>query len=247
MLPPNVLFPPQEKIKPGVVLRGGRHGMPDPSLPLHDSSDSVQGLEVTPFDDGFQYDGDRSAQTNVGIWLDAVSLVEIGLGGERGNNHSLNIDAARAEITRFTPDNAFVASLMTNIILAEYTKRPRCSPVYLVTGVMVAENATFEVKNEKSQGYKAKIVINGEGFGIPMKIGPELDRNTKDAGGPTWKLAKPFVLAYEVWKIQKKITGSIGSGPHNRHALWGEGSTTSTPSEEEWEVTPFTACNAQPK
>lgn len=35
MLPPNFLFPPQGQIKPGVVLRDGKNGVPDPSLPLH--------------------------------------------------------------------------------------------------------------------------------------------------------------------------------------------------------------------
>lgn len=210
--------------------------MPDPSLCLHDGSGSVVGAEDTPLDNGFHYDGNASTNTKLGLWTDALSLVEIGLGGERGSVHNIKVDAGRAAISRFTANDAFVARLMADPVLAEYSKRPRCWPVYLVTGVMTAQDATVELSTGHSASFQAKVVVSGEGFGIPVKIGPEFERNASNAGGPTWKLAKPFVLAYEVQKIHRKMLGGLDSRLDNRHALWGE--RDAAPAEE-WVVVPF--------
>lgn len=211
--------------------------MPDPSLCLHDGSGAVTGVEDIPLDEGFHYDGNASTDTKLGLWIDALSLVEIGLGGERGNVHNIKVDTGRAAISRFTASDAFVARLMTDSVLVEHSKRPRCRPVYLVTGVMTAQDATIELSTGRSTSFQAKVVVSGEGLGIPIKMGPEFEKNASNAGGPTWKLAKPFVLAYEVQKIHRKILGGLDSRSDKRHALWGE--QDAAPAEE-WLVAPFT-------
>lgn len=236
ILPPNFLFPPQGRIKPGIVLRDGKNGTPDPSLSLHDGSASVEDTEITPLDEGFHYEGNDHVNTKLGLWIDALSFVEIGLGGERGNKFDLKIDTGNAEITRFAAKDAYVAHLMTDPVLKEYTKRPRCRPVYLITGVMVAEDATIEVKTEYTSVYKAKVMANGEGVGVPVKIGPEFERDGSEVRGHTSKYVKPFVLAYEVQKVQRKWLGSVSAQPDNLHALWDD---RETEAPEEWELVPF--------
>jgi len=236
-LPPNFHFPPEGRIKPGIVLRDGKDGEPDPSLSLHDGSASIQGAEVTSLDEGFHYEGNDVTSTKLGIWIEALSIVEVGVGGERGRTLDVKIDSARATITRFGASDAYVAGLMADPVLKEYARRPRCRPVYLITGVMVGEDATIEVKTGTRSVYTAKVMADGEGFGVPVKAGPDLERERGGTGASALRYVKPFVLAYEMHKIQRKISGAISSQPHNRHAMWDDQETETY--EEEWEIVPF--------
>jgi hypothetical protein len=237
MLPPNFLFPPDSKLKPGVVLEEGSNSLPDPQEQLHDGATHVVGLETTELPK-FHYSGEGKSNTKIGLWLDALSLVEIGLGGERGHDHNLVLDTGPAKISTFSPSKAYISQLMKDPFLAEYTKRPRCRPVYLVTGVMVAENATIEVKDGTTSAFQAKVVINGDGFGVPFKVGPEFEHEASHTSGPTWDLASPFVLAYALKKIRRSMLGSVKSKDHNSHALW-DGSTALA-ADDEWTAEDFT-------
>jgi hypothetical protein len=244
MLPPNFLFPPQGQIKPGVVLRDGKHGVPDPSLPLHLGSEEVDELDVTSLEE-FHYRNEDSTNTKLGLWMDSASFAEIGLSGENGRLDGLVVDSGRTKITRLavTDMEAYVAKLMIDPVLKEYTKRPRCRPVYLVTSIMVAEDATIEVTTGRTSGYKAKIAVSGEGFAVLAKIGAEIERQTGNVGGPTWQLEKPFVLAYEVSKIQRKLFGGTHTHSHTRHALWDDRAKVA--AREEWVLTPLTQAENQ--
>jgi len=239
MLPPNFLFPPQGQIKPGVVLRDGKNGVPDPSLPMHYGLDSAEGLDVTLLEE-FHYRNEGGKNNNFGLWLDSASVAGVGISVERGTQHGLTVDTGGAEITRLAINDmeAYVTKLMKDPVLKEYTKTPRRRPVYLITGVMVVEDATIEVVTGRSTGYKATIALSGDGFAIPVQIGTEIGRQTGEAGGPTWKLTKPFVLAYEASKIQRKLTGGARTQSYNRHALWDDSATDTT--SDEWAIAPFT-------
>jgi hypothetical protein len=236
MLPPNFLFPPDGKIKPGIILEESK-GLPDPQEQLHDCN--IRDLQTTPLPE-FRYSGDAKSNSKVGFWIDILSLIEIGLGGERGHDDNLVIQTGPAKISTFSPSKTYIAELMTDRFLAQYTKRPRCRPVYLVTGVMIAENATIEIQKGNRVAYQAKIVINGEGFGVPVKAGPEFEREASRVVGPTWTLDKPFVLGYALKKIRRSVMGATRSADYDEHALWGEGQTF-TDGEEEWEVTDLVA------
>lgn len=238
MLPPNFLFPPQGQIKPGVVLRDGKNGVPDPSLPLHYGTESADELDVTSLEE-FHYHSENGSNTNVGLWMDSLSIANVGISGERGSQHGLTVDTGRTEITRLAIDDmeAYVTQLMTDPVLEEYTRRPRCRPVYLITGVMVVEDANIEVLTGRTSAYRAKVALSGEGFAVPVKIGTEFERQTGRLGGPTWNLGKPFVLAYEVTKVQRRLFGGTRAQSHNRHALWGDQGTGSL--KDEWEFVPF--------
>jgi hypothetical protein len=233
MLPPNFLFPPNGNIKPGIVLEEGSNGLPDPKEQLYDGN--VTALQETELPK-FQYSGDAKSNTQIGFWIDVLGLVEIGLGGERGREDNLVIETGPAKISTFDPSKTDIAQMMTDRFLAQYTKRPRCRPVYLVTGVMVAENATIEVQKGKTIAYQARIVINGEGFGVPVKAGPEFEREASRVVGPTWTLDQPFVLGYALKKIRRTVMGTTRSANYDEHALWGE-KQASPEGEEEWEVT----------
>lgn len=243
MLPPNFLFPPQGQIKPGVVLRDGKSGVPDPSLPLHYGSESAEGLDVTSLEE-FHYHSENGTNTNVGLWMDSLSLAGIGISGERGSQHGLTVDTGHTEITRLAIDDmeAYVTQLMTDPVLEEYTKRPRCRPVYLISGVMVVDDATIQVLTGRTSAYRAKVSFSGEGFAVPVKIGTEFERQTGSLGGPTWKLVQPFVIAYEVTKVQRKLFGGTRAQSHNQYALWDDhklGQMVHT--TETWVITPSTS------
>jgi hypothetical protein len=239
MLPPNFLFPPQGQIKPGVVLRDGKHGVPDPSLPLHYGPDSAEGFDVTTLEE-FHYHKEGGTNTGPGLWMDSASIAGFGISGERGKHHGLTVDTGSTQITRLAIKDmeAYVRQLMTDPVLKEYTKMPRCRPVYLITGVMVVEDATIEVVTGHSAGFKARIALSGDGFAVPVQIGAEIGRQTGEEGGPTWKLAKPFVLAYEVSKVQRKLIGCTRAQSYNRHALWDDSATDTT--GDEWAIAPLT-------
>jgi hypothetical protein len=218
MLPPNFRFPPNGKIKPGIVLKEGDKGLPDPRKQLYDGTSQVGELETNDLPK-FHYSGDAKSNTKIGFWIDVLSIVEIGLGGERGRDSNLVIDTGPAKITTFDPTEAFMSRIISDPFVLEYTKRPKRSPIYLITGVMV---------------YQAKIVINGEGFGVPIRAGPEFEREASQTAGPTWELPQSFVLAYALKKIRRKALGGAGSQDYNKHALWDGKKRTGI--GDEWEV-----------
>jgi hypothetical protein len=126
---------------------------------------------------------------------------------------------------------------MGDPFLAEYTKGPRRRVVYLITGVMVADSATIEVQRGTTCAYQAKVVINGEGFGVPVKVGPEFEREARKVGGHTWEMTKPFVLAYALKKIRRKMLGGSGSNNLTSHALWDD--AKSSAKDDEWDTEDF--------
>ena len=236
MLPPNFRFPPDGKMKPGIVLDEGSNGLPDPQEELFDGVAQVVGLETLELP-RFHHSGGAKANNKLGLWADILSLAEIGLGGERGHDDNLVVDTGPATICTFSPTKAYISQLMEDPFLAEYTKRPRRRAVYLITGVMVADSATIEVQRGTTSAYQAKVIINGEGFGVPVKVGPEFEREASRVGGHTWEMTKPFVLAYALQKIRRKMLGGVGSNNLTSHALWGD---TKSPSDDEWDIEDFT-------
>jgi hypothetical protein len=238
MLPPNFRFPPGGKIKPGTVLDEGSNGLPDPQEELYDGVSQVDGLETTDLP-RFHYSGAAKSNTKIGFWTDILSLTEIGLGGERGHDDNLVIDTGPAKISTFSPTKAYISKLMRDPFLSEYTKRPKRQPVYLITGVMVADSATIEVQKGKTSVFQAKIIVNGEGFGVPVKAGPEFEREASKVGGHIWDLTKPFVLAYALKRIRRKVMGGVSSKDHNTHALWDDSKALAV-DDDEWEIEEFT-------
>jgi hypothetical protein len=236
MLPPNFRFPLDGKIKPGIVLDEGDNGLPDPQEELYDGTADVVGLQIDEVPQ-FHYSGEAKSNTKIGLWADILSLAEIGAGGERGNDGGLVVDTGPAKISTFSPNKAYIAQLMRDPFLSEYTKRPRRRPVYLITGVMVAESATIEVQKGKSSVFQAKVIVNGEGFGVPVKAGPEFEHEASKVGGHTWELTKPFVLAYALKKIKRKAMGGFSGEDDKSHALWDDSSTGE--KDDMWEVEDF--------
>jgi hypothetical protein len=238
MLPPNFRFPPGGKINPGIVLDEGSNGLPDPQEELYDGIAQVTGLETNDLPD-FHYSGGAKSNTKIGFWADILSLIEIGLGGERGHDDNLVIDTGPVNFSTFGPTKAYVSQLMRDPFLSEYTKRPKRQPVYLITGIMVADRATIEVQRGTTRVYQAKVVVNGEGFGVPVKAGPEFEREASKVGGYTWNLPKPFILAYELKRIQRKVLGGESIKNHNTHALWDDTKALAA-DDDEWEIADFT-------
>lgn len=213
MLPPNFRFPPDGKIKPGIMLKEGDKGLPDPQEEMFNGTAQVTGLETLELPQ-FHYSGGAKFNNRLGPWADVLSLAEIGLSGERGHDDNLVIDTAAVKISTFSPTEAYILRLMKDPSLEEYTVLPRRRAVYLITGVMVMDSATIEVQRGTASAYQAKIVIKGDGFGVPVKVGPEFEREASDVGGHTWEMTKPFVLAYALKKIRRKMLGGVGSGDY---------------------------------
>jgi len=235
MIPPDFSFPPNGRIKPGIVLKEGNNGFPDPRTQLHDATASVLDTEERSYPE-FRYSGEAQCDKRVGFWIDVLSVVEIGLGGERGLNYNLAIETGPAQSVTFEPSKTYISQMMSDPFLSEYTKRPRRAPIYLITGVMTAENATIELQKGQRSAFQAKIVVDAEGFGAPVKIGPEFEREASHIGGPTWKETQPFVLAYTLKRIRRKIFGGVDATDHNNHALWGDGKDR---RDEDWDVEDF--------
>jgi hypothetical protein len=236
MLPPNFRFPPDGKIKPGIIIEEGSNGLPDPHEELHDASLDPAVLETTQYPK-FRYAGEGKSNIKINLWVHLLSLVEVGLGRERGHDYKLIIETGPAKTATFHPKNAYISNLMSDSFLSEYTKLPRRRPVYLITGVMIADNATIEIQEGSTSVYRAKVAVNGEGLGIPIRAGPEFEQEGGQTMGSTLYPQQPFVLAYSLKKIRRKVLGGFSSSDHDSHALWDEGHTAG--EDDAWEVEDF--------
>jgi hypothetical protein len=237
MLPPNFRFPPGGKIKPGIFIEEGSNGLPDPHEELHDATIDATGLEVTEYPK-FKYSGDGKSNTKINLWIHLLSLVEVGLGAERGHDDKLIIETGPAKTTTFHPKKKDISELMRDSYLSEYTKLPGRRPVYLITGVMVADNATIEVQRGSTSVYRAKVEMNAEGLCAPVKVGPKVESEASWTKGSTWYPEKPFVLAYSLKRIQRKVFGGFSSENLDSHTLWDDAKSSFVDSE--WDVVDFT-------
>jgi hypothetical protein len=237
MLPTNFLFPPNDKIRLGIVLGEGDHGLPDPSLALNEISWTEPPTISCVTQKRFTYSGGEKTNISLGFWIDLGTLVDIGIGGERGHDVSIEIETGLAETKTFSPTSKYISELMSQPILREYTKRPRREPVYLITGVMIAQDATIQVRSTTNSAFKAKVVVNAQGFGIPVNVGPSFERDAEQKAGPGYALTQPFVLAYQLLKIRKKIIKGFEKVEQNEHALWDD--SRPSVSRDDWDVQKF--------
>lgn len=236
MLPPNFRFPPDGRIKPGIVLDEGSNGLPDPQAELFNGAAQVTGSETLDLPQ-FHYSGGAKSNNRLGLWADILSLAEIGLGGERGHDDNLVIDTGPVKISTFSPTETYITQLMREPSLVEYTLLPRRRAVYLITGVMVADSATIEVQKGTTSAFQARIVIKGDGFGVPVKVGPEFEREASAVGGHTWEMTKPFVLAYALKKIRRKVLGGLGSYNYTSLAVFLSAQPL---TYDDWDIEDFT-------
>jgi hypothetical protein len=86
--------------------------------------------------------------------------------------------------------------------------------------------------------FKAKIMLDANGFGVPVRIGPEFERKTTHTQAPTYMPLNPFMFAYELWKIQKKWTSGLTQTVHDTYALWDDSSKDSpeTKPRTDWDM-----------
>jgi hypothetical protein len=231
ILLPNANFRPKSQLCLGTLLPedGNRKGFPDPKRALNNDR-RIPIPEVEPNtvqERDFEFVTGRSTTTSGGIWADATSLVEIGAGGDAHLAHgtTVTIRARALETVTFLPSLDYIKeSLNLAYVNRIWGKRsfiwsPPKPPFFLVTGVKTVQSAEIERKSGKGAGFEAKAGLDGTPAGVPAKVGVRASHATNDDSTTKSEITTPFVLAYEVRRVQLGKQGEFAEEDSNRGQL----------------------------
>lgn len=98
--------------------------LPDPRKQPYDAPSHAGELEVKNMPES-RYSGDSKSNTKIGFWIDVLSLIEIGLGGERGHGSNLVIETDPAKIITFDQTEALISQNISDPFSSEYARRPK--------------------------------------------------------------------------------------------------------------------------
>ncbi|TKA78975.1 hypothetical protein B0A55_02552 [Friedmanniomyces simplex] len=246
MLLPSFGFLPDRDIHLGTILTAATGSkLPDPKRPLNRTSRvAIDAKDVHP--QTFQpwsWDSTTSRSDKLALTADVSLLTGVGgsLAGEGGRGRELVIECDRMEVKTFRPDQTYLMQTLRDDLVKTVGWKLTRPPLYLVTGLMVAQGAVITVKGDSNKGFSGSASADFTSLGVPLKAGPGVEHKTaktsKLAGVPT----EPFVLAYELLKVRKKRDGTVEERDENQWALFSDEESIAVEGGEdaltkEWDV-----------
>jgi hypothetical protein len=246
MLLPDFSYPPSRDIFLGTVLPWSKETkLPDPEYPLN------EGTRVTPPENAIRtqveqgWSSKHVKGTLVSPSIDAELPVFSPVSGTAAYNktgsQTLNITCdLRTE--RFAPSPQYIVDTLKDPrVLAQCQKYWRPS-VYLVTGLMIAENATIKKATDGTHSGKIHGGVDMSSLGAPLNIGAGFESAKSLSDDISTTLQKPFILAYELIRLRIKGDGSVKKQEKFvRHALFDDSrqevkETTVESLEKEWDA-----------
>ena len=168
------------------------------------------------------WDSEKQLTGHAGVWADLslFSMLGGGIGGGQGQTDAIMIKCDRLVQTTFVPDAAFIARAVSDDTISRILKKITRPSVYMVTGLMVAHGAGIEVKKSKQHGGGAHASVDFTQTGVPVNtgVGGGFDKTQNSTLAQLPK--EPFVLAYQLIRIRKKLDGSLRDDDENQWALF---------------------------
>ena len=227
MLLPDFSYPPNRDVVLGTVLPWSRETkLPDPEYPLNEGTrialpEHKIRTQVEP-----GWTAKHVKGTLISPSLDAELPVFSPFSASAAYNKtgSQTFDiTCNLKTERFAPSTQYlVDALKDPQVLAQCRKYWRPS-VYLVTGLMIAENATIKKVTDGTHSGKIHSGVDTSSLSVPLKIGAGFEGSKSSSDEISTTLQNSFILAYELTRLRMKGDGSVkNQEKFVKHALFDD-------------------------
>ena len=225
MLLPDFAYLPNKDIGLGTILPASRDSKrPNPRQPLAAALTLIADDISTQKFEPWKWDSDNSLSTSGGVFADLSIITGVGAGieGSRSHTNGLSIKCDSVVRTTFRPSQASIARATADQTITAILKKLTRPSIYIVTGLMIAHNASIEVKQGKSHSGGAHASVDLTATGAPINTGVkgEVSKGQNSTLMQTPK--EDFVLAYQLLRVRRKFDRSLDVGEENRWALFSD-------------------------
>ena len=155
--------------------------------------------------DRFEFSSSRIHGKSGGVW---PSFLRGGLGADAatGREDSVMMACERLETQWFSPTMDFIGECLEHREVKAFTRAKRRKPLYMVTGIKVAQGAQLRMgqRNPSSINAGAEIGIGVDvvAAGVPVSVGPSVSASrTVISGFESASYSTDFVFAYKLRKL----------------------------------------------
>jgi hypothetical protein len=207
-LAPDFDCPPETAIKLGQIIT--EPSTPYESLNADDLIPVPSSLTISTSKTGFTARRSQVRFGKYGIWaqiLEGAYGGGVGLNVENSQDGEFSID--EVETTFIKPAEAATQDYLRKSLESEgvrsYFEGSRFrKSVFVIVGLKIAKGAKVNTGSAGSKGGVAKLMVDGTGAGLPVKVGPEVEGKVGMDESMEWKDEKSFVFAYRLRKVTCK-------------------------------------------
>lgn len=221
---PGLTMPPGKDLVLGTTLKDPR----DIRMPLsRDPLVTINEKDITRDKEPktWEWDSQNYVSTEIGIWTQ-ISSFFAGVGAGAGFNFTRKSDEAvvitskTVKVEYFSPDEKYFQALSEEPLVSMYASKKwlKHPPVYLVTAIMTAEEATFENTKGKDKGNKHHIKLDTAGV---ASLDGKADKASGSNTGLNATVKEPFILAVELYELRLK-GGSHQERRYAEHAKFDD-------------------------
>lgn len=159
--------------------------------------------------DRYEFCSSRTRDKGVGVW---ASFLSLGLGAEAATSRedSIRIACDRLETYSFNPAMEFIGECLEYREVKAWTRARRRKPLYMVTGIKVAQGAQLRMEQRKPNSFNAGAELGSVGIGVdvvaagvPISVGPSVSvSKTVISGFESASYGTDFVFAYKLRKLK---------------------------------------------
>lgn len=138
--------------------------------------------------------------------LPVIQGIGGGVSGENTKERLLYISAKNVETQWFLPDETYFAQALTGLSVQKELLGLRTPPVFLVTGVKIAESAIIITGTKKARGGEIGPEVDLTALGVPVEVGASINARREENDIVTTEKTR-LVLAFETRILRMKDEG----------------------------------------
>jgi hypothetical protein len=222
-LMPNRDCPPNTVMKLGQIFT-------DLKAPLRRLAEPLEPLptQIETYKENWQTSSNEKKRFSLGVYTQFLASI-LGIGGDadiafsRANGTVLR--TVRLDTIFIEPDEEYVERAVAYPPVREFfTKNPKVSTAYMVTGIKIARNAAMEAQSDRSVEFSGETGVDGTPAGVPVQIGPKGSVTRAKEHVESFEGSSDFVFAYRIRVVYlDRKTGNVRSKDYVKGALYDDG------------------------
>ena len=227
MLLPNFNFFPGGQIQLGTILPAIKGGeLPDPNRPknlsFHVPVDTAL-MNGEQNHNPWTFDSRKEIKDKATLQASISLLTGVGghAFGEKSKTRELTIDCKSVQVSSFRPDRNYLARSLDDEMLQTLARKLIRPPLYMVTGLMIADGAVIRVSDERGKASGAGLEADVTSQGVPVNLGVAGEHAQSGTSSLGSVPIKPFILAYQIVRLRKKGT-NIDDEDQNKWGLFDD-------------------------
>ena len=197
--PPDFTIPPPPDgpVRLGVLLADSQELN---SIICDARSNAVDSTIFHGVQNQYKFSSFRKNGKNWGVW---ASFLNVGLDATNRGNF-ITMECERLETHSFSPTTEFIGKCVEQKEVKTWIKARRKKPLYMITGIKVAQNAQLQMEGKSSTTFEAGIGVGSIVTpGVPISVGSSVSiSRTVISGFESASYNTNFVFAYKLQKLK---------------------------------------------